>query len=110
VRESPRPRIPVPASKITRLSSVSRTSTQGVLPPYRTVVRPGVGIEPRVPQNRSFMAVVFRQSFPRGGVHPVRLYSINSIVTLPMNTCILAMIGTRAASLVNHPSNEPVRP
>src|SRR5215208_8152588 len=40
-----------------------RTSTQGVLPPYRTVCGPGVGIDPRVPQNwiRRLMAPCSRE-------------------------------------------------
>src|SRR3954463_1941701 len=37
---------------ISQPSSV-RSSTQGVLPPYRTVLGPGLGMEPRVPQNVS---------------------------------------------------------
>ncbi len=49
----PRFRIPVPASKMmTRPESASgkSTETHGVLPPYRAVAGPGVGIEPRAPQ------------------------------------------------------------
>src|SRR6266487_2622274 len=34
-----------------RISPAARTSTQEVLPPYRIVVGPGVGIDPRTPQN-----------------------------------------------------------
>src|SRR5881227_2370428 len=45
----PRSRIPEPASR-TMISPSARTSTQLVLPPYRTVPGPGVGIEPRTPQ------------------------------------------------------------
>ena len=33
-----------------------RTSTQEQFPPYRIVLGPGDGIEPRVPQNRIFMS------------------------------------------------------
>src|SRR6478736_1073116 len=54
----PRPRIPVPASS-TIISPSARTSTQLVLPPYRIVVGPGTGSEPRTPHN-----------FIRGGTEP----------------------------------------
>jgi hypothetical protein len=30
-----------------------RSSTQGVLPPYLTVLGPGLGIDPRVPQKHT---------------------------------------------------------
>jgi len=40
----------VPASQIIKIPSM-RSSTQGVFPPYLRVLNPGVGIEPRVPQN-----------------------------------------------------------
>src|SRR6266542_1509585 len=33
------------------ISPSARTSTQLVFPPYRTVLFPGTGIEPRTPQN-----------------------------------------------------------
>jgi hypothetical protein len=49
----PNSRIPVPASRRTSDPLGVRTSMDGVLPPYRTVADPGVGIEPRVPQNRN---------------------------------------------------------
>src|SRR5438477_4163813 len=51
----PSSRSPVPASRIRSDPVLSRTSTQAVLPPYRTVSGPGVGIEPRVPQKRIFI-------------------------------------------------------
>ncbi len=38
---------------MTSQPSFVRNSTQGVFPPYRTVVGPGLGIEPLVPQNRT---------------------------------------------------------
>ena len=47
--------MPVPASKMNRRPSARRTSTQGVLPPYRTVEGPGLGMEPRVPQQMASM-------------------------------------------------------
>src|SRR5436190_20713369 len=50
VSSSPRPLIPVPASRTRTLPSSSATSTHDVLPPYRTVLGPGVGTEPRQPQ------------------------------------------------------------
>ena len=40
-----------------RVRSAVRTSTQEVLPPYRSVVGPGFAREPRVPQNWTRMAV-----------------------------------------------------
>jgi hypothetical protein len=43
--------MPVPLSKMKNVSSFVRISTQAVLPPYRTVDGPGVGTDPRVPQN-----------------------------------------------------------
>src|SRR6266851_10091030 len=51
ISDRPSSRRPVPASRIMSHPLVVRTSTHGVLPPYRTVVGPGLGIEPRVPQN-----------------------------------------------------------
>src|SRR5438445_5372635 len=52
----PSSRSPVPASRIRSDPVLSRTSTQAVLPPYRTVSGPGVGLEPRVPQKRIFIS------------------------------------------------------
>ena len=40
-RARPSSRMPVPASRMTSQPSAVRSSTQGVLPPYRTVVGPG---------------------------------------------------------------------
>jgi hypothetical protein len=37
-----------------------RSSTHGVLPPYRTVRAPGLGMEPRVPQKRTRRLIVLR--------------------------------------------------
>src|ERR1051325_1508082 len=54
---SPRFLMPVPASRIISSLFASRTSTQGVFPPYRTVCFPGVEIEPRVPQKTSRIGV-----------------------------------------------------
>src|SRR5215813_2585184 len=64
--ERPSSRMPVPASRMTSQSVSVRTSTQGVLPPYRTVVGPGDGIDPRVPQNRN--RNVMRQGAQRSGM------------------------------------------
>src|SRR5262245_32085985 len=50
--DSPNSRIPLPASNTIRVSPC-RTSKHVVLPPYFSVRRPGVGIEPRVPQKRT---------------------------------------------------------
>src|SRR5690349_11561163 len=46
----PSARTPEPRSKISS-SPPQRTSTQGVFPPYRLVVAPGAGMDPRTPQN-----------------------------------------------------------
>src|SRR6266571_1859270 len=46
----PSARMPVPASRTTNCPPVPSTATQGVLPPYRDVAGPGVGMLPRVPQ------------------------------------------------------------
>src|SRR5262249_51768636 len=48
--------MPVPASSTMQVSSASRTSTHTLLPPYRTVDGPGVGVEPRTPWKRTRMA------------------------------------------------------
>ena len=52
----PRSRMPVPASSTTTAPPALRTSRHVVLPPYRTVVSPGVASEPRHPQIRAFIA------------------------------------------------------
>src|SRR5215470_11405164 len=49
-RCSPSGRSPDPASRTIRRPP-ARTSTQGVLPPYRRVAAPGAGTDPRTPQN-----------------------------------------------------------
>src|SRR5689334_12196978 len=49
----PSSRMPVPASRMISHPSSVRSSTQGVLPPYRTVLGPGLGMDPRVPQKVS---------------------------------------------------------
>ena len=46
-----------------------RTSTHDVFPPYRTVLGPGVGTDPRVPQNR----MRIRPSLPSTGLDPTAL-------------------------------------
>ena len=43
----------MPQSNTTSVPPADRSSTQDVLPPYRTVDGPGVGMEPRVPQYRT---------------------------------------------------------
>ena len=52
----PSTRAPVPQSNTTSVPPAERSSTQDVLPPYRTVDGPGAAIEPRVPQNRMRIA------------------------------------------------------
>jgi hypothetical protein len=49
----PSGRSPLPASRIRSRPLGLVTLTQDVLPPYRAVRGPGVGIDPRVPQNRT---------------------------------------------------------
>ena len=51
-RRSPSARAPVPQSRTSSVPPSVRTSTHDVFPPYRTVPGPGVGTDPRVPQNR----------------------------------------------------------
>ncbi len=48
--------MPVPASSTTIAPDGVRTSTQLVLPPYRTVDAPGVDREPRQPQILALIA------------------------------------------------------
>ena len=50
-------RAPVPQSKIRRSPLAVVTSTQDVLPPKWLVAGPGVAIDPRVPQKRTFMSL-----------------------------------------------------
>src|SRR5215217_357958 len=54
-RLAPISRAPVPQSMTRQVPASARTSTQEVLPPNRAVRGPGVGTEPRVPQNRIFI-------------------------------------------------------
>jgi hypothetical protein len=56
ISDRPSSRMPVPASMMKRSPSRVRTSTQEQLPPYRIVLGPGEGIEPRVPQKRIFIS------------------------------------------------------
>src|SRR5215471_11475490 len=51
---APNRRTPVPQSKMILRPASVIASTQDVLPPKRVVPAPGVAIDPRVPQNRSF--------------------------------------------------------
>ena len=47
--------MPEPASRMINWPS-TRSSTQEVLPPKKTVLGPGVGMDPRTPQNFTFVA------------------------------------------------------
>ncbi len=58
ISDRPSSRMPVPASSTMSQSSAVRNSRHGVLPPYRTVELPGVGIDPRVPQKRTCSVIV----------------------------------------------------
>src|SRR5262245_12596614 len=49
----PNPWAPVPQSRTISVPSSPRTSTHDVLPPWRSVIRPGLAKDPRVPQNRT---------------------------------------------------------
>src|SRR5499427_3686509 len=49
----PNPWAPVPQSRTISAPSSPRTSTHDVLPPWRSVIRPGLAKDPRVPQNRT---------------------------------------------------------
>src|SRR5678809_622922 len=50
IKDRPNGRRPVPASMMI-ISPPARTSMHEVLPPNSTVLWPGVGMEPRTPQN-----------------------------------------------------------
>src|SRR5688572_7884566 len=56
---TPSARAPVPQSSTSSVPPSVRTSTHEVLPPYRTVSGPGVGIDPRVPQNLTRIAAPY---------------------------------------------------
>ena len=74
-RASARPssRMPVPASRMISQPSSVRSSTQGVLPPYRTVSGPGLGMEPRVPQKVSVRLIgPWRVTFESARASPAR--------------------------------------
>src|SRR5688572_12419123 len=60
--DRPSSRMPVPASSSTSAPVGVRTSTDGVFPPYRTVDGPGLGIDPRVPQNLRRKDIEIRDS------------------------------------------------
>ena len=49
----PRPWAPVPQSTTICVPAAERTETHEVLPPNRSVVGPGLAMDPRVPQNRT---------------------------------------------------------
>src|SRR5215471_16594892 len=55
INDLPSFRMPVPASMMIGGSPRGRISTHDVLPPYLLVARPGAGIEPRTPQNLTFI-------------------------------------------------------
>src|SRR3982751_1899205 len=50
-------RAPVPQSKMSRSPALVVSSTHEVLPPKWIVPGPGVAIDPRVPQKRTFMSL-----------------------------------------------------
>ena len=50
---------------VSRLSGPTRNSMQAVFPPYFCVVEPGLGMEPRTPQKRTFIdapAYIFKKT------------------------------------------------
>ena len=55
----PSPCDPVPQSMTISVPRDERTSMHDVLPPYLAVVGPGLAMEPRVPQKRTFMKARF---------------------------------------------------
>src|SRR5258708_3282518 len=63
-------RMPVPASTTTRVPESERTSTHDVLPPYRSVFRPGTGSEPRTPQNLTLIEQPLARVDRTGGARP----------------------------------------
>src|SRR4029077_9166105 len=56
----PNPWAPLPQSRTISVPSSPRTSTHDVLPPWRSVIRPGLAKDPRVPQNRISILVPSR--------------------------------------------------
>src|SRR6266571_4349895 len=69
----PRPWAPVPQSSSTSVPPDDRSSTHEVFPPYRTVLGPGLAIEPRVPQKRTSMKRGFRLTLRAEPVYTSRL-------------------------------------
>src|SRR3954471_15068391 len=69
--------MPVPASTTTRVPDSERTSTHEVLPPYRSVFRPGTGREPRTPQNFT------RIGRPKGGSEDAEAWRQDNTARLP---------------------------
>src|SRR5690349_7879077 len=60
-RPCPSRRTPVPQSSTIKVPLLARTSTQDVLPPKWFVPRPGVAIEPLVPQNLTIIGEEYSQ-------------------------------------------------
>src|SRR5260370_11390328 len=84
-RVMPKSRMPVPASKMKRSSLGRRISRHDVFPPYPRFCARGVGVEPRTPQNRSFIRQEFiEQATPEhfgtgvGGPAPAVTASLRS--------------------------------
>src|SRR5262249_1779041 len=81
----PNPWAPVPQSRTISVPSSPRTSTHDVLPPWRSVSRPGLAKDPRVPQNRISILVPshLRDAAPRTPVPalPQQLVSGNERTT-----------------------------
>src|SRR5262245_14877042 len=75
----PNPWAPVPQSRTISAPSSPRTSTHDVLPPWRSVIRPGLAKDPRVPQNRISILVPSRAS----GVLAPRTVGATPVPALP---------------------------
>src|ERR1044071_762898 len=85
----PSDRMPLPASRMTSLPSAHLTSTQGVFPPYRAVSGPGLGMEPRVPQNLRLRLMSAARSLRRRQYHgrAAALYAICHVRAVTPITC-----------------------
>src|SRR5215207_1253730 len=111
--ERPSSRIPVPASRMMSHPSPVLSSTQGVLPPYRTVRGPGEGIEPRVPQNVS-VRLIGLQSHPYLRP-PLQRISVRDRDTTPLDANesllleVLHRSGDRLAARADHLRDRLVR-
>src|SRR5262249_51823233 len=104
----PNPWAPVPQSRTISAPSSPRTSTHDVLPPWRSVIRPGLAKDPRVPQNRISILVPLhlRGAAPRTPVAalPQQLVSGNERTTTTRPPLIVVWL---VRSVKRLPSRSP---